>query len=439
MIKSVAIDASDNARIQVDVDTLRALEDKYGAVWGNLDFTKTSYQTNDSFLRYLRVFQDFLEQEGIQGTAEKRIFLLSDGAKTRFSLAALRFMDDHHIVLYLFPPHATMLYQPLDKLYQDWHSAYKIQLDRWCERIRKSRKLKYRPMPNRSDMLEMILQAILEGWHSVAALCRAWEACGFTSEGFDVHQISEDDLLPEVGTVDELTKAFLLGTPPEVCSPRVPGLETEMQYQTRRADFYEGKYMERCSKPVTLRELGVLQMPGEAEQDGDVERKGKTVSIWGAGSSKRMRAKAEEAYAVEMKKAGNNKKKAKEVLPTRWLMLLTGWHADPTSDPLKTRVEEFYSANHRVLPPLPGKASSTKKVPPNPPPAPPPLRSGPFANFSNLRAAGGAPCKGGRLGRWEAGARHSRHRLRRAHSRGSCEGPEADRRRACATLEQLLQ
>ena len=30
--------------------------------------------------------------------------------------------------------------------------------------------------------------------------------------------------------------------------PWVPGLEAEMQYQTRRANFYEEKYTERCSK-----------------------------------------------------------------------------------------------------------------------------------------------------------------------------------------------
>ena len=59
------------------------------------------------------------------------MLLFSCGHKTRFGDEVLWELEKEHIYLYILPPHASTLYQTLDKLFAAWHAKFLAALEAW--------------------------------------------------------------------------------------------------------------------------------------------------------------------------------------------------------------------------------------------------------------------------------------------------------------------
>ena len=87
------------------------------------------------------------------------MLLFSDGRKTRFGAEVLRDLEKEHIYLYILLPHASTLYQTLDKLFAAWHAKFLAALEAWRKDNDKGNF--YLPNPTRSIADELCFNVLL--------------------------------------------------------------------------------------------------------------------------------------------------------------------------------------------------------------------------------------------------------------------------------------
>ena len=298
ILKSAAKDKQ--GKINVDLEVMA----KAKAFWC---YAEKSVQDTETFVEFLERLALYLDAAGIPHTAELMFCLLVDGHITRVTLLSLRKAKALFIAVYILPPHATTIYQPLDKLYASYHSKYGAKLTAW-QKNTQSAQSKSLPTPTKNQAFNFIMELIAEGWFSQVDGEKAFKHCGIGPDGVDEGLIDKTQLIPDEESVADADREFLFGRGrADEPAERVPTLETELQYYKRISIFWKDMALEEGARVPTLRDLGVFFLPSqpqEVEDDAGKEKK-KGFPTWGCTSTMQAleQCEAKEAALVKAQRS----------------------------------------------------------------------------------------------------------------------------------------
>jgi len=245
------------------------------------------------------------------------------------------YCKENDIVLYIYPPHCSHLYQPLDQEFSDWHTAYKTLFARWKSEQKRRRKLLHAPTPGRSEAVELMLRVIIRGWLSNPQLRKGWKNTGYTDTGYNKFLIPESKLLPDEEHGSEEMRSFIKSKKrrrlsdqyPADFKTRVPG-ESEKAHLKRQIAALMTIGNRLLNEPVPARELGSLEIPLDGLEDAQANKK-KRWTIMGP-----MNGTQEEQVALEAQWVAKSEaervagEKANMELSTRYLLHATKFHDD---------------------------------------------------------------------------------------------------------------
>ena len=75
---------------------------------------KKGFITEVSFFHWLKLFVQFLDERVRKGNPREHHMLIIDQASAHVSMRIIDYANEHHVLLYVLPPHTTHLTQPVD-------------------------------------------------------------------------------------------------------------------------------------------------------------------------------------------------------------------------------------------------------------------------------------------------------------------------------------
>jgi hypothetical protein len=159
-----------------------------------IDATNASYQDTRTFCAFLEFAISRMKKLKIVPTEKRPYLLFADGHKTRPTLQSLELCIKLHLKLFLYPPHSTTIYKPLDQIFQVFHNDCTICKADW----RKSRttvvegtRPKHIPIASQATIGLMIEVITYRRWS-------AYAQCGFFASGANLSKININKFMPDV-------------------------------------------------------------------------------------------------------------------------------------------------------------------------------------------------------------------------------------------------
>jgi hypothetical protein len=276
-----------------------------------------------------------LDKHGIEHTTDRPFLLLTDGHSSRMSLLSLRFCRDNGIVMYFFPPHATTLYQPLDKCFAHFHYCYSTRAKQFKDAQRQTSKQAqlWRTKPlSRTNAMNIMHETTFAGWLTTDAADARWRDTGMGDKGLDV-DANPAILKMLVPSTERMGAAELfcmeLGkAKPDLAvllsSPKKLPTESSSAYHARRGDHFKKMLAEACTRPRCLAEAGVLATPLHCATEAAeaVDKINEATAKFGEGDNDTLIAKFEAEELARTTKAQAKQVERNTNLPLAWLLYL---------------------------------------------------------------------------------------------------------------------
>jgi hypothetical protein len=345
ILKSGSNEPSKKGKLELDKRHVGMMKDRFI----QFNHTGSSYQDGDTFVTFLVMVAKVLDHYEIEHTAVKPYGLLTDGHKSRYCIAALRKAKELHISLYFFPPHATTLYQPLDKLFDSWHKKYSEKLEAWRTDTQKAKASVHPPVPPRSACVGFAIELVVDGWLSDNQIEFGFEQCGITMHWFDETMIPNHLLMPEPSTVSPGKARFIMGPTLPITPGKKLG-QSDPEYLKYRGDYWKGFATGVINEPIKMRDCGALRIPTDGAKNDFVPGEGKkTVTFYGDIDSAAVLELAEKQHAEEADAVVKSAAERVETDPALWLFLLKGYHLNFDSKLMKLTVVTFFKENSVLL------------------------------------------------------------------------------------------
>ena len=303
-----------------------------------------------------------LASKGLKLTVDKPLMLTTDGHKSRFGIAAMEYCIENHISVYLLPPHASTLFQPLDQLFAGFHAAYARQLAVW-KKDNQAPDSAIKPEPSRGTAVELMVAVIMSGWFSVSKHRGAWDKCGLYLRGVDMAKaVPDSKCLPSAASNTERENEFVNSgyvdyTPPlPEPSPKLDS-ETPTAYLSRVADHWKAVATRLAATPRSAREIGALPLPSgksKAAADAAAAKAGKDddgkATVWGQMNLADLVAVDKVIKAKAADKAALVAADARTEAPARSLLFSLGY-LPSAGDKIvgTTHLNPFFADNKEVL------------------------------------------------------------------------------------------
>jgi hypothetical protein len=173
----------------------------------HIEVSNKGWQTKETFLSYLKIFNEWLEGKGI----EKPVILFADLHTSRLDLEVMEFTGSVGIYLTCFPPNLTNVMQPLDvSVMKPIKTAYDVLYQKW--------NLRNNNAITASDYLKLSMDAIKCGGSSTN-LQSGFKACGI--HPWDPKRTNIDKIPSHSGEDSMLCAAIMEGV--EMCGQTRPG------------------------------------------------------------------------------------------------------------------------------------------------------------------------------------------------------------------------
>ena len=256
-----------------------------------------------------------------------------------------------------FPPHATTLYQPLDKIFATFHHEYskagRAHKESTKEALQTAELWRGKAL-SKTNAINIMHKVIFSGWLGTKAANAAWRDCGMGDAGVDVetNPAIAKQLVPSTERMGPAERFYIeLGKAkpdlaPLLLSPKKQPGENAEAYQQRRGDHYKRLLLESYARPRTLAEAGVLRNPLHCATTAQeaIQKLNDGEAKFGEGNLDEQIAKFELNKEAKEIKQQAKKEERDTNLPITWLLYLLRTFASP--DPtllLKPRLVELQS------------------------------------------------------------------------------------------------
>ena len=359
IFKTAASDL-DKAKITVDAGVLYAAAQAGHNI--NFNSTAKSYQTGSSLVHLLQNMVRVLAAAGLTPTADRPLCLTTDGHKSRFGVAAMEFCIANNISVYLLPPHASTLFQPLDQLFAALHVRYGVRLKAW-KAANMTPGSAIKPTPSRGNAVEILVKVIADGWFNGRQLGRAWDNTGFYRDGVDVARaVPDSKCLPSESSNTAAENLFVndgfVDHNPAVQEPAPKShAETPLEFALRLVEHWKATALRLAATPRSAREIGALPLPsGTSKADADafaaMEGNHGKADIWGQMDLAKVVALKKATAATAEKKATAVAAELHAEAPVRFLLFALGYIVEAAMGSKivgTTHLAPFFRDNNSVL------------------------------------------------------------------------------------------